>query len=181
MRCSLVGSSTRPVHKRTVDGTQPPLPSTTQREQYQRFTRPPTTTNDPDNDLLIRRSSVRARRGPPRVCAGQKPKIPASCSTERSRRRAKWHILCHLLRDKQSVHFESAGHRFGPGNAKRCLRRSAAWSRPRDLPGTALEQWPCGTFLAHRDRSTACFKYSGSLPQERTRWSWPSRRQPGRP
>src|SRR5674476_1503687 len=65
MGYSLVGSSTRPVHKKTVDGTQPPLPSTTQREQYQRFTRPSTTTNDPDNDLLIRRSSVRNRRGPP--------------------------------------------------------------------------------------------------------------------
>src|SRR5665647_495995 len=59
MWCSLVGSSTRPVHKKTDDGTQPPLPSTTQREQYQRFTRPSTTTNDPDNDLAVKRSGVR--------------------------------------------------------------------------------------------------------------------------
>jgi len=29
----------------------------------------------------------------------------------------------------------------------------------------------CGTFVAHRDRSTACSKYSGSIPQERTGWS----------
>ena len=34
-------------------------------EQYQRFTRLSTITSDPDKDLLIRRSSVRARRGPP--------------------------------------------------------------------------------------------------------------------
>jgi len=26
--------------------------------------------------------------------------------------------------------FQSAGRRFDPGGAKRCLRRSAAWTRP---------------------------------------------------
>jgi len=55
------GSSTRPVHKRTVDGTRPPLPSTTQREQYQRFTRLSTTTSDPDNDLAVKWSGCPAR------------------------------------------------------------------------------------------------------------------------
>jgi hypothetical protein len=55
-----VGSSTRPVHKRTVDGTQPPFPSTTQREQYQRFTRLSTITSDPDNDLAVKWSGAPA-------------------------------------------------------------------------------------------------------------------------
>jgi len=65
-----------PVHsqytKRPLTALNHPLPPTTLREQYQRFTRLSTIANNPDNDLLIRRSSVRARRGPLRVCAGQK-------------------------------------------------------------------------------------------------------------
>ena len=62
---ALVGSSTQPVHKKTVDGTQSPLPSTTKLEQYQRFTRLSTTTSDPDDDLVINCTRVESgTRGP---------------------------------------------------------------------------------------------------------------------
>jgi len=68
-----------PVHsqytKRPLTALNHRHPSMTLLEQYQRFTRLSTTTSDPDNDLLIRRSSVRARRGPP-ICAGQRPAEP---------------------------------------------------------------------------------------------------------
>ena len=53
MCCCLAAASTQPVHKKTVDGTKSPLPSTTLLEQYQRFTRLSTTTSDPDSDLVI--------------------------------------------------------------------------------------------------------------------------------
>ena len=57
MCCCLAAASTQPVHKKTVDGTQSQLPSTTNLEQYQRFTRLSTTTSDPDNDLTVSWSS----------------------------------------------------------------------------------------------------------------------------
>ena len=57
--------------------------------------------------LLIRKSSVRARRGPPHICAGQKLKILLRAPTEPSRRRAKWHFLAHRV-------LESAGRRSRP-------------------------------------------------------------------
>src|SRR5665647_3003817 len=73
--------------------------------------------------LLIRKSSVRARRGPPSICAGQKLKILLRAPPNRPGEGPNgtfWHIA-----------FESVGHRFGPGNAKRCLRRSSLKDRGR--------------------------------------------------
>jgi hypothetical protein len=64
--------------------------------------------------LLIRKSSVRARRGPPRICAGQKLRsafAPHRTVPEKG-------LMAHRV-------FESVGRRFQPGGAKRCLRRSA--------------------------------------------------------
>jgi len=105
-----------PVHsqytKRPLTALNHRCPQRRSLEQYQRFTRLSTITSDPDKDLLIRRSSVRARRGPPRVCAGHRLRICFHSPTEPSLRRPMWHILCHMVRDKQSVHFQSEGHRF---------------------------------------------------------------------
>ena len=47
--------------------------------------------------------------------------------------------------DRQPVHFESVGRRFEPGGANRCLRRSAAWARRRDLAEPTLSSG----FVAH--------------------------------
>jgi hypothetical protein len=92
--------------------------------------------------LLIRRSSVRARRGPPRVCAGQKLRICFHALPNGLGEGPNGTSLCHILRDRQPVHFQSAGRRFDPGGAKRCLRRSAAWARPPDLPEPPLSSSP---------------------------------------
>ena len=112
--------------------------------------------------LLIRRSSVRARRGPPRICAGQKLRICFRALPNRLGGGPNGTFLAHRV-------FESVGRRFGPGGAQRCLRRSAAWVRPRDLPEPPLSSglWHiCGTFVAHRDGSTACSMCSSSIPLE---------------
>jgi hypothetical protein len=58
----------QPVHsqytKRPLSALNHRYPSTTLLEQYQWFTRLSTITSDPDNDLIIRRSSVQARPAP---------------------------------------------------------------------------------------------------------------------
>jgi hypothetical protein len=68
-----VGSSTQPVHKKTVDGTQSSLPSTTLREQYQRFTPLSTITHDPGNDLVMSCSTCRTRAEAVRGCRCRPP------------------------------------------------------------------------------------------------------------
>jgi hypothetical protein len=82
--------------------------------------------------LLIRRSSVRARRGPPRVCAVQRLRSAFTPYRTVPERRAMWHILCRMVRGQAVCSFQSVGRRFEPCGAKRCLRRSAAWARRRD-------------------------------------------------
>ena len=58
----------QPVHsqytKRPLSALNHRYPSRTLLEQYQRSTRLSTTTSDPDNDLIIRRSSVQVRPAP---------------------------------------------------------------------------------------------------------------------
>jgi hypothetical protein len=38
-----------------------------------------------------------------------------------------WHVLCHMVRDKESVHVGFAGHQFQPGEADISPRRSGAF------------------------------------------------------
>ena len=67
----------QPVHsqytKRPLSALNHSDPSRTLLEQYQRFTLLSTTISDPDNDLIIRRSSVQARPAPLGVSAVQGP------------------------------------------------------------------------------------------------------------
>ena len=91
--------------------------------------------------LLIRKSSVRARRGPPRICAGQKLRICFRALPNRPEEGPKWHTLAHRV-------FESVGLQFEPGGANRRLCTSAARTRLRDLPNPPLSTglWHiCGT------------------------------------
>ena len=71
--------------------------------------------------LLIRKSSVRARRGPPRICAGQKLRsafAPHRTVPEKG-------LMAHHV-------FESAGRRFAPGGAK------PVFAQARDLDGEGV-------------------------------------------
>src|SRR5664279_338168 len=91
--------------------------------------------------LLIRKSSVRARRGPPRICAGQKLRICFRPYRTVPKKGPKWHTLAHRV-------FESVGLQFEPGGANRRLCTSAARTRLRDLPNPPLSTclWHiCGT------------------------------------
>ena len=80
--------------------------------------------------------------------------------------------VAHMVRDKQPVHFESVGRQFEPGGAKRCLRRSTAWSRPREVPeptlssGPVAHLWHIVTDLRHVPGDPAQFRCSlTGLPQ----------------
>jgi len=132
-----------PVHsqytKRPLKALNHRCPQRRSLEQYQRFTRLSMITSDPDKDLLIRRSSVRARRGPLAFVL-VRGLWSASCLPKPSQTRGPCGTFCATSSGaRQRVHFESVGRRFEPGGAKRCLRRSAAWVRPRDLPEPPLE------------------------------------------
>jgi len=91
---------------------------------------------------LIRKSSVRARRGPPGVLAGTFALLrglrPASFLPELSNREC-WVEL-----------IESAGRRFEPDWTRGCL----CWSQAQGLPSCFQdrpEQAAYGTFMAHRE------------------------------
>jgi hypothetical protein len=88
--------------------------------------------------LLIRKSSVRARRGP-LLFAQLRGLGPSSCT--RSGAGAHGVSLGGLYAGS-AAGFESAGRRFEPGGAKRCLCRSAAWAGRRDLPEPPLSSVP---------------------------------------
>ena len=116
-----------PVHsqytKRPLTALNHRCPQRRSLEQYQRFTRLSTITSDPDKDLLIRRSSVRARRGPPRVCAGQRLRICFHALPNHPGEAPNGTFYGTLRGDRQPVHSESAGRWFEPVEAQQCLCR----------------------------------------------------------
>jgi hypothetical protein len=57
--------------------------------------------------------------------------------------------------------FESGGRRFAP---ERCLRRSAAWVRSRDLPEPPLSSGPVAHLWHILNGPAACSMYSSSIP-----------------
>jgi hypothetical protein len=53
--------------------------------------------------LLIRKSSVRARRGPPRICAGQKLRICFRPYRTVPKNGPKWHTLAHRVFESRTL------------------------------------------------------------------------------